>query len=185
MSFIPLGFLAVSGASAGNFENIASVTLSSGSSSGITFSSIPNTYKHLQIRGILRSDRGYAQAGNVMRFNGDTGNNYSWHGLTGNGSSVSSFDTSGLPSFMYLGEMPAVSGLSNTFGAVVIDILDYANTNKYKTSRALTGNDRNGAGEGGMVSGNWRNTNAITSITILELASNLVQYSSLALYGVK
>lgn len=172
-------------ASVGKFESIATSTVGAGGASSITFSSIPSTYTHLQIRGILRSDRGYAQAGNIMRFNSDTGNNYSWHGLVGDGSSASAFDTQGLPSFMYLGEMPAVSGLANTFGTVVIDILDYANTNKYKTVRTLSGNDRNGAGVTGLISGNWRNTNAITSITIKEDVSNLVQYSSLALYGIK
>jgi hypothetical protein len=78
------------------------------------------------------------------------------------------------------------SELGSTFGAVVIDILDYANTNKYKTIRSLSGtsyNNNNGAV--GLFSGSWRNTNAITAITLQASAANLAQYSQFALYGIK
>jgi hypothetical protein len=71
------------------------------------------------------------------------------------------------------------------FGTVIIDILDYANTNKYKTQRSLGGNDRNGAGYIDFSSGNWRNTNAITSIDIKALyGTGFAQYSHFALYGI-
>jgi len=75
---------------------------------------------------------------------------------------------------------------ANIFGAFVADILDYKNTNKYKTIRALSGNDQNGGGLIGFHSGLWQNTNAITSITITEFnGNNWMQYSHFALYGCK
>jgi hypothetical protein len=84
------------------------------------------------------------------------------------------------------------SGLANSFGTTVIDILDYANTNKYKTLRSLTGFDNNttgGAGEQGGVlflSDAWYDTSAITSISLFpESSGNFAQYSTYALYGIK
>jgi hypothetical protein len=77
------------------------------------------------------------------------------------------------------------SGLADAFGAGVVDILDYKDTNKYKTVRNLTGVDMNGMGELGLISGLWRNTNAITSILFYPPANNIAQYSHFALYGIK
>jgi hypothetical protein len=76
---------------------------------------------------------------------------------------------------------------ANIFSGFVIDILDYANTNKYKTIRYLSGYDANGSGRVGLGSGSWRSTSAVTSITLqgLEYSSNYKQYSSFALYGIK
>jgi len=83
--------------------------------------------------------------------------------------------------------LPRLQQSANCFGVVVIDILDYANTNKYKTTRALAGLDINAAG--GFIalrSGNWRNTNAITTITLKPESSRIfAQYSQFALYGIK
>ena len=81
---------------------------------------------------------------------------------------------------MYLG---TVYQNTNVFNGGVIDILDYADTNKYKTARILCGADNNSAGEVGIFSGSWRNTAAITSIQI-NLA-NFTEGSKFALYGIK
>ena len=74
---------------------------------------------------------------------------------------------------------------ANAFGAFVVDILDYANSTTNKTGRILHGRDLNGSGTIALASSNWRNTNAITSITMFPAADNLAQYSTFALYGVK
>jgi hypothetical protein len=68
---------------------------------------------------------------------------------------------------------------------VILDILDYADTNKFKTTRSLTGFDRNGAGSVSFNSGNWRSGSAITSIRLFAGNNAFAQYSSLALYGIK
>lgn len=66
-----------------------------------------------------------------------------------------------------------------------MDVLDYKNTNKYKTSRFLSGYDANGSGVIMLNSELWMSTAAITSITIDNTGSNFAQYSSFALYGVR
>jgi hypothetical protein len=76
--------------------------------------------------------------------------------------------------------------LQAAFGANIIDILDYANTNKYKTTRTLSGGDNNGSGFVQFMSGNWRNTNAVTSIDIFQVdGDTIAEYSQFALYGIK
>ena len=173
-----------------SYESISTVTVGSGGQASVTFSSIPSTYKHLQIRAIMRDQRAtFGNSGQLFRFNSDTGSNYSWHNLQGDGSSASARNAINQASMS--GNTSAASGApTNDFGAMVVDILDYADTNKYKTIRMLSGVDVNGtvASFGGVIelmSGSWRNTAAITSVTILPSVANIVQYSSFALYGIK
>ena len=78
-------------ASTTSFESIATVTVGSGGSSSISFSSIPSTYKHLQVRCIARSSRTQNSGYGVIRFNSDTGTNYSYHSLAGDGASASAY----------------------------------------------------------------------------------------------
>jgi hypothetical protein len=74
---------------------------------------------------------------------------------------------------------------TNTFGSIVIDILDYQNTNKFKTARGLGGSDNNGNGEIYLTSGLWRDTSAITSVSLFPgVGTTFNQYSSFALYGI-
>lgn len=165
-----------------SFESIATVTVGAGGSAYAEFTSIPSTYTHLQIRSIAKSS---TTAGRIdIQFNSDTGTNYANHFLDGTGSSVSAgAETSnGKISIYYL---MTASTNANMFSGGVIDILDYKNTNKYKTLRALVGNDQNGSGDITLQSGLWQNTNAITSIKLTPQTGNLAQYSSFALYGIK
>jgi hypothetical protein len=169
----------------GDYESIATVSVGSGGSSFVEFTSIPGTYTHLQIRALARGTRSDAGDGLTLQFNGDTASNYSSHNLYGNGSTVSAgvWNTTNIP---LQNVMCAATGGSNIFGVMVTDILDYANTNKYKTTRDLSGNDRNGSGDVTFQSGSWRNTNAITSIKIAPLyGAGIAQYSQFALYGIR
>lgn len=165
-----------------SFDSIATVTVGAGGSSSITFSSIPNTYTHLQIRGI-----GAMTSGGMDecrgQFNSDTATNYSRHYLYGDGSVAGTGAQTSTNNFLVGVNM--LSSNSNTFGTVVLDILDYTNTNKYKTTRSLSGVDQNGTGYVSLVSGNWRSTSAITSITLFPISSTFPQYTKFALYGVK
>ena len=173
------GLLGV-GAPPTDFESIATTTVGAGGSSTITFTSIPATYSHLQLRGIARNNNS-ADDSFALTFNSDTGTNYSRHGLTGSGTAAASYAGSTVANV----GIWAISAIANTFGAAVIDVLDYANTNKYKTIRSLNGYDNNGSGYIVLTSGNWRNTAAITSITLTANAGTFQQYSSFALYGIK
>jgi len=67
----------------------------------------------------------------------------------------------------------------------IVDILDYANTNKYTTMRSLSAYDANGSGLVWFQSLLWMNTNAITNIKIIRSTSGFNQYSHFALYGIK
>jgi hypothetical protein len=164
-----------------DFYQIATTTVGSTAVANVEFTSIPADYTHLQIRAITKDSRGTAPNNVYMQFNADTGTNYSYHGLIGNGSAASS-DAGATQSFVIVG---IDSTATSTFGAFICDILDYKDTNKYKTTRSILGYDANGSGSVRMWSGNWRNTNAITSIKLYADSGNLSQYSSFALYGIK
>jgi len=184
MSFLinPFAF-AVAG---GDFESIATVTVGSGGASSISFTSIPSTYQHLQVRLIGRTARtGPGDDALGLRFNSDTGNNYALHVLLGNGSSASASAASSV-NLIVGANVTSNSATSNTFGCTVVDILDYANTSKNKTVRALTGFETNTEGKIEVRSGLWMSTSAITSLVFAStISSNLLQYSTAALYGVK
>jgi len=168
-------------ASTTSYESIATVTVGSGGSSSISFTSIPSTYKHLQIRGLGR-DSTSNNAYLLIRFNSDSGANYARHWLTGSGASATA---NGFADTTEIGAPYSLpSTASNTFGASIIDILDYTNTNKYKTVKSFAGWDANGSGYITLSSGFWRNTNAITSITLTN-ESTFAQYSQFALYGIR
>lgn len=169
----------------GDYDSIATVTVGAGGASTISFTSIVGTYKHLQIRSIQRNTTAGAgtQIG-LLQFNSDTATNYSRHNLVGNGTAASASSAT-TTNGVWLGVMPQAGDTANAFGASVMDILDYSNTNKYKTTRTLEGLDTNGGGEANFRSGSWRSTSAITSILITPTSANFAQYTSFALYGIK
>lgn len=171
-AMFPLGMVSVGSAGAANVE----------------FTSIPSTYKHLQIRIIGRTSSTGNRTHTLLQLNGDTTSNYRWHGLTGNGSSAAGEEAGSLVSAIRLGgsNLPMGDAGSNIFGVSVADILDYTNTTKNKVTRALAGQDQNDTtGRISFVSGLWLNTNAITSIKVYPDGANWAQYSQVALYGIK
>ena len=161
------------------YESIATVTVGAGGTSAIDFTSIAGTYSHLQIRAIAKGGEAtYSQF--KIQLNSDTGNNYSTHAVYGTGSAAGA---EGFANYPY-GSL--YSGSTTNFGAIIVDILDYANTNKYKTIRTLAGVDGNGSGIIDLASASWRNTNAVTAIKVTTAGTGTIaQYSSFALYGIK
>ena len=168
-----------------SYESIATATVGAGGQSTITFSSIPSTFKHLQIRGIVRSN---GSADNtVMRFNNDSGNNYSTHYLVANGG-TSSTGAETSQSRFYVDILTA-NGTGNFWSADIVDILDYTSTTKTKTVRTLAGQNFNTAPSGTtwLASGLWFATPAaITTVNILtNSGTSFAQHTSFALYGIK
>lgn len=161
----------------GDYESIATLT-GNGSSTSLTFTSIPSTFTHLQIRAFGRNSSGY------IRFNSDTGSNYARHRIRGNGTTVTAAGSVSQPE-MFGFELPNSGDPANIYGVGILDILDYANTNKYKTIRSLTGVDMNGSGDVWFFSGLWMNTAAISSITIYSPAAAPTTATSFALYGIR
>jgi hypothetical protein len=170
-------------APSGAYDSIATTTVGAGGTASITFSSIPSTYTHLQIRALVKHVDSPAY-GACLNFNSDTSSNYSFHYLLGNGSAASA-GASANDTTAVLSQTPGSGAGSNIFGVFVIDILDYKDTNKYKTVRSLGGYDANGSGIVNLYSGSWRSTSAVTSISLTTNNDNWVQYSSFALYGIK
>ena len=172
-------------ASTNSYESIATTTVGAGGSATVTFSSIPSTYKHLQVRGIVRNTAaGTSINGIFAQFNSDTASNYSRHNLIGDGASATATASTSTTNVL-AGQYPQGGTTASIFSGFVFDILDYGDINKYKTTRASGGVDLNGSGQIRLISGNWRSTSAITSITLTPEDANFAQYSQFALYGIK
>jgi len=166
-------------APSGAYDSIATVTVGAGGSSSISFTSIPSTYTHLQIRYLARTNR--SSTSDVLNITINGSATTTGHYLYGTGAAASS---GVLNSFIGWGT--ANSTASNVFGTGVIDILDYANTNKNRVVRTLSGWDGNGDGEIAFSSILQTSTSAVSSLTITPIIGpNFTQYSSFALYGVK
>jgi len=182
-----LGTIASSFEVTGSFESIATVSVGSGGQATVTFSSIPATYTHLQVRLLSRAGRSAAAGGYLyMQFNSTFMTAYHW--LYGNGTSrISQGGSGGLDNQYAIVTVPGSTAGANIFGAGIIDILDYANTNKTKTARILSGDDLNGSGIVSFTSTLFNSTSAITSITFgsVDGVGNIPQYSHFALYGIK
>lgn len=171
----------------GAYDSLATITVPSGGAASVIFTGIPNTYKHLQIRFIARTTRAGESADNLaLQFNADTGSNYAYHQLSGDGSAASA-QAASTTTNIRAGRLAGSTAIANDFGTGVIDILDYANSNKYRTIRSMTGFDNNGSGFITLFSGLYQSTTAVNSIKLFSQtgANNFVQYSSFALYGVK
>ena len=172
-----------------SFESIATQTVGGAGASSITFSSIPGTYKHLQIRGIGKTNRPTYSNDNIkIQFNGDTASNYYSHQIYGDG--VTAATNSYGWTAMYYGGNIGAQLIANNFGTTVMDIFDYASTNKLKVCRILAGFDNNNNGtDKGIValnSGHWRSTSALTSITFSAAeGTGFQQHTTFALYGIK
>lgn len=173
--------------STNSYESIATVTVGSGGSASISFTSIPATYTHLQIRAIIRGTASATNVDSIIRFNNDStiGNYYYYHQLYGDGSSATSNNANSDTTATLYSFAPAANATASVFGGSVLDILDYSNTNKYKTTRSLHGYDNNGNGFIILRSGLWMQTSAINRIDLTPSSNNFAQYSQFALYGIK
>jgi hypothetical protein len=174
-------------APSGAYDSIATVTAGAGGIAGVTFSSIPQTYKHLQLRITQRSTSSNTSEFGIILINGvyyAPFTQYAFHALLGNGTNASAYGN-GDQARIQLPTIANASLTANVFDTWIIDLLDYANTNKNKTVRTIGGWDANGSGLANLTSGVLKETNAITSFTFGNAYGNNAQYSSFALYGIK
>ena len=165
-----------------SYDSIATVT-ASGSPATLSLTSIPSTYRHLQIRVFGGNATGNSA---YMTFNSDTANNYSRHRLSGNnGTSVLVSGTASYGGISIGANAGLVYTTSGACSSAVIDVFDYANTNKNKTTRSITGWDNNTNGYLDFESGSWSNTAAVTRIDFTMASNTWANGSIIALYGVK
>jgi hypothetical protein len=160
------------------YTPIATTTLGTAAAS-YTFSSISGSYTDLVLIATTNTTGVAGDDDLYMRFNGDTGSNYSWTRLFGNGTSAaSSRGTSTV--YCRVGNSAGTSA-TTTFPTTIINIMNYSNatTNKTAISR---GNNSAVAAE--TIVSMWRSTAAITSITILPQTANLRIGTTFTLYGI-
>ena len=162
------------------YDSIATVFYSSGTGGDVTFSNIPSGYRNLQLRMFLRDTRSASDSTWFMQFNGDTGNNYSYQGMSSNGTSISNVSSINTNSMQGITSASSTGG--SRFGAAVIDIFDSNQTNKFKTATYQSGYTNNGSGNLYTLAGSWRSTAAINSI-VIKPNTGFAQYSHFALYG--
>ena len=167
----------------GSYDAIGTVTVGSGGQSTISFTSIPGTYKHLQIRILARGTNASNEIAIVPQINGVTGNNYTQHGIFADGASVVAAGS--INDNAVIQRFPGASATASIFGTAVVDFVDYANANKKPVMRALGGVDRNGAGAVGFYSTMIQTNGAITQLTFNPSLGNFAEYSQFDLYGIK
>jgi hypothetical protein len=181
------GTVSFSQAVANDYVLIGTTYLTS-SQASVTFdlTGLSGTYKHLQIRYTARSSNsGTANDGLWLRFNNDSGSNYAWHRLEGNGSSVSS-GAGTSATWILMGITPRDGNTANIFAAGICDILEPFTSNRNKTIRCLHGVP--GTGNPGIFlgSGFRNNTEAITSLTLFpDAGQSFVANSRFSIYGIK
>ena len=186
-----LGIMASSitgGLSGPSYDSIATAA-GTGSSATITFSSIPSTYKHLEIRAIHKNNNtGNGSVYVDVKINGSSATTYADHELTGNGATVTAAGTASRTELQRLmttlGSAPAVANMNAT---TILTIQDYASTAINKTVRSYSGYDSNGGGYTSFrfASGLYYATTAVTSISFFTGTGSWTTNTQFALYGIK
>ena len=158
------------------YEPIATTTLGSAAAS-ITFSSIASSWTDLRL-----AIYGIASSGNFLspgcRFNSDTASNYSYTALYGDGTTAGS---NRVTSSTSIGFNTQASITSSIGGFLTADIFSYAGSTN-KTVLTTGSVDLNGSGEVERIVGLWRNTSAITTVT---LNGSFGAGTTATLYGIK
>jgi hypothetical protein len=159
------------------YDSIATTTLTS-SQSTITFSSIPQTYSDLRV--VMVST--YSTAGNdsYYRFNSDGGSNYATTCLNGEGGTVETLRSNSTFIYWSLWQSYTSSTLPMLLTA---DIFGYTGS----TFKHALNTSSSSFGTNGNVSttvGVWRNTAAVTSITMLQGGGDFVAGTTATLYGI-
>lgn len=175
--------------------SLFTISTSTGSASSFTLSSIPQTYRHLQLRMRLKNARTDAPySGVYVRLNADSGANYSYSGIDWDSRAGAPFGSasSGATSLFNgqtLGTGAYVTSTS-VYSYHIIDIFEYSNTNYYTTACYYGGYVDNGSGYSIKSNGHchtsaWHNTAAVTSIAITTDNPNFDSGTHIALYGIK
>lgn len=169
----------------GSLVPLQVITVGSSGAASVTFTNIPSTYTHLQMRYISQNNRNNEWAGFLaLQINGAYGSYYHW--MRGGGGDTTTGYGSGTPAIGQGWQLLSSGTIANTYGAGIVDILDYANTNKNKTLSIFSGIDANGTGAVAFTSYLVNSTSTISSITMLGAdSSTIAANSKFALYGVK
>ena len=161
-------------AAGATYTPIATTTLGSATTS-YTFTSVPQTYTDL-----ILVFNGQIQVNTFFRFNGDSGTNYSQNSMWGDGTTAASHRESNI-SQTYIGDYIG-NPLNNAGSMLIMQIQNYSNTTTYKTTLYRASNVSKLSEAGVSL---WRNTAAITSVTVSSDSTNgMLAGSTLTLYGI-
>ena len=151
--------------------------------STVTISSIPNTYEHLQL--YLNQRGTYASTGLTayLRLNGDTGTNYSGHELYTSGSGVGTLKSTNLGYWDLM--TTGSTNPASEYVVQVVDLYDYANTNKYTTMHHWQNKTPRISFYCTHGGGTWESTSAVSSIAFSTYGANVERGSVFTLYGLK
>lgn len=174
------------GLATGNYESIATATFGTSGVNSVTFSAIPNTYKHLEIRAAIVSTVEMAGGYTIYQFNNDSGTNYTDVLLSTNGSTMEA-PTQVITADALNFSQRQNNCFTNSPTVIVHRILNYTATDRYKNGLGLYAAQRDGVGEITHRSGQWKNTAAISSIKIFFPTGsiNFGTASYIGLYGIK
>lgn len=169
-----------------SYELIETITVS-GTQSSITFNNLADystTYKHLQIRGVARSNRGDDNSNGAIRFNNDSAANYSYQTLQTLSGSFDGTSSSSQTAIILGYTIPGTTVTANAVGGFVIDLLDVYNTNKFKTVKSFSSQPY-GRNFISFVTGAWLSTAPVTSVTFVDFTGSLVTNTRMSIYGIR
>ncbi len=165
---------------------IATTTLASDTAT-VTFTSTDDgqvgdwsQYMDLILIAYARGETAAIWDNGLMQFNNDTGSNYSYQVLVGDGSSAAA--ASGTATGVYIRTLGTSAG-TNEFAAVIAHLFDI-NSGKYKSVVTQAAADSDGDGFARMGADTWKSQAAITEIDLVPGSGNLLAGSSFSLFGV-
>ena len=187
---IPLGILAVAGAGASgptDFQLIQTVSLTTDTSS-VSFTSIPQTFRHLQLRIVAKNNTNN-NTSLIMRMNNSSSTVYNGHYLVGDGNSAfsSGYNFAYVDLGIYTRMILAQTQDTNIFNAGIMDILDYANSSKNTTIKMFHGAAGSSGGGASIVlaSGIYGQTTPVSSIQLFPDSNSFATGSRFSLFGIK
>lgn len=189
MTILGVTASSISKAVPNSFDSIATANPANNATS-VTFSNIPGTYKHLQIRAFWQHNGASpSEASLQLYFNNDTTTAYSRHQIYAYGGTLAT-GSNGDASATRLNGNTAVASTANFYAVSIIDIFDYADTTKATSTRAFGGQPNNNATDNfgviQMRSGAWNSTSTVTRIDLdIQLSNTFKSFSRIALYGIE
>jgi hypothetical protein len=157
------------------YTPLATTTLVS-SASSVTFSSIPATYRDLIV--VADFTPALADGDCRLRFNSNTGGNYNFVQATGNGTTTNSTSSNDQT---LIGGMTSFITTSASRTNYIIQVFDYAQTNKHKSVLIRYNDPAKGVV---MVFARWASTAAITAVNLFNENADFTSGSTLSLYGI-
>jgi len=152
-------------------------------STTLTISSIPATYKHLLVVGVGLQTSGTNDGDLFVRVNGDSGNNYTLQRMHIITSTVSGYGSASISGISCMGSMARTADSAASLGEVAIYIYNYASTSNYKAIIAQGGSMNNGATTWVSSRGTWRNTAAVTSVSLVDANGTNLKAGTYITYG--